>query len=374
MRKFYSRVVRNPKKIIVFFLALAVVGAILQNFVAVNYDMKDYLPEGSPSTVAIDTMNEEFEGGIPNARVMVKDVSISEALDYKERLKECDGVTDVMWLDDSINIYQPIEEADPDVVERFYKDQTALFTVTIDEKKKIETVDAIREIIGENNAMTGDAVSTAVATTSTVDEIRIITILAVTIVLAVLMLTTTSWVEPLIILIGLGVAIMINSGSNLIFGEISFVTNAAGAVLQLAVSLDYSVFLMHRYEECLIETRDKNGAMVDALCKSTSSILSSGLTTVIGFLALIFMRFRIGPDLGVALAKGVGISLITVFVFMPALILKLYPLVQKTHHKRLLPGFQRLGRFVRRIMVPMACLFAVIAVPAFLASNSNSYP
>lgn len=136
MRKFYSRVVRNPKKIIVFFLALAVVGAILQNFVAVNYDMKDYLPEGSPSTVAIDTMNEEFEGGIPNARVMVKDVSISEALDYKERLKECDGVTDVMWLDDSINIYQPIEEADPDVVERFYKDQTALFTVTIDEKKR----------------------------------------------------------------------------------------------------------------------------------------------------------------------------------------------------------------------------------------------
>lgn len=227
--------------------------------------------------------------------------------------------------------------------------------------------------IGDENAMTGDAVSTAVATTSTVSEIRVITVLAVAIVLLVLMFTTTSWVEPFIILLGLGVAIIINSGSNLIFGEISFVTNAAGAVLQLAVSLDYSVFLMHRYEECLRDNSDKNGAMVDALCKSTSSILFSGLTTVIGFLALIFMRFRIGPDLGVALAKGVGISLITVFVFMPALILKMYPIMQKTHHKRILPSFEKLGKVVRRIMVPMSCVFAVIAVPAFLASNSNSY-
>lgn len=106
------------------------------------------------------------------------------------------------------------------------------------------------------------------------------------------------------VLVELGVAILINNGSNFLFGEISFVTNAAGAILQLAVSLDYSVFLLHRYEECLKETSDKNEAMVNALCRSTSSILSSGLTTVIGFLALVFMRFGIGPDLGLALAKG----------------------------------------------------------------------
>lgn len=373
MKKFYSWVVNNPKKILVFFITLAVAGAIMQSYVAVNYDMKDYLPEGSPSTTSMDKMKEEFDGGIPNARVMVKDVTIPEALEYKERLEALEGVTDVMWLDDSINIYQPIEIADVDTVETFYKDNAALFTVTIDEDMRIETVDEIREVIGDNNAMTGDAVSTAVATTSTVKEIRIIASFAVLVVMLVLVITTTSWMEPVIVLVGLGVVIMINNGSNLIFGEISFVTNAAGSILQIAVSLDYSVFLIHRYEECLHENPDRKGAMVDALCKSTSSILSSGLTTVIGFLALIFMRFGIGPDLGLALAKGVAISLITVFVFMPALIIKLYSLMEKTRHRKFLPDFNGLGKLVYRIMIPLACFFMLLAVPSFLASNRNTY-
>ncbi|MGN0406137.1 MAG: RND family transporter [Bariatricus sp.] len=373
MQKFYAKVVNNQKKILVFFLAMAVVGAILQSFVEVNYDMKDYLPEDSKSTVSLEKMNAEFEGGIPNARVMVKNVTIPEALEYKEMLSACEGVAEVMWLDDAVNIYQPLSMSDDKVVETYYKDQVALFTVTIEEDKRIEAVDAIREVIGDENAMTGDAVSTAIATTSTVKEIRVIVIFAVLIVLLVLVLTTSSWVEPLIVLGGLGIAILINSGSNLIFGEISFVTNAAGSILQLAVSLDYSIFLIHRYEECLMEYKDKKEAMVEALCKSTSSILSSGLTTVIGFLALLFMRFGIGPDLGMALAKGVAISLITVFIFMPVLILKTYPMLEKTQHRRLLPEFKRLGKLVRHIMIPMACLFAIVMIPAFLASNRNEF-
>lgn len=373
MQKFYAKVVNSQKKILVFFLAMAVVGAILQSFVKVNYDMKDYLPEDSKSTVSLEKMNAEFEGGIPNARVMVKNVTIPEALEYKERLKACEGVTEVMWLDDAVNIYQPLSMSDSKVVETYYKDQVALFTVTIEEHKKIEAVDAIREVIGDENAMTGDAVSTAIATTSTVKEIRVAVMFAVLIVLLVLVLTTSSWVEPLIVLVGLGIAIMINSGSNLIFGEISFVTNAAGSILQLAVSLDYSIFLIHRYEECLLEYTDKKEAMVEALCKSTSSILSSGLTMVIGFLALLFMRFGIGPDLGMALAKEVAISLITVFIFMPVLILKTYPMLEKTQHRRLLPEFKRLGKLVRHIMIPMACLFAIVMIPAFLTSNRNEF-
>lgn len=373
MRKFYSVVVNNPKKILVFFISLAILGAVLQSFVSVNYEMADYLPEDSPSTVSLDVMEAEFDGGIPNARVMVRDVTIPEALEYKEKLEACDGVTEVTWLDDAADIYQPLEMLDTDTVETYYKDNAALFTVTIDEEKQIETVDAIREIIGDENAMTGTAVSTAVATTSTVSEIQMITAFAVLAVLIVLTLTTTSWIEPIIVLIGLGVAIMINNGSNLIFGEISFVTNAAGPVLQLAVSLDYSIFLIHRYEECLRENPDRKEAMVDALCKSTSSIMSSGLTTVIGFLALVFMRFEIGPDMGLALAKGIAVSLITVFVFMPALILKMYPLMEKTHHRRLLPEFDGFGRFVRKVMIPMACVLAIIVVPSYLASNQNDF-
>ena len=189
----------------------------------------------------------------------------------------------------------------------------------------------------------------------------------------VLILTTNSWIEPVVILAGLGVAIILNNGSNLIFGEISFVTNASGSVLQLAVSLDYSVFLLHRFEECRKDYSDPKEAMVDALCKSTSSILSSGLTTVIGFIALVLMQFRIGADLGIALAKGVAISLITVFVFMPALILCTYKWLDKTKHKALLPSFNGLGQVVQKIAIPMVCIFAILIVPSYLGSNANSY-
>ncbi|MGN0630070.1 MAG: RND family transporter, partial [Ruminococcus sp.] len=237
----------------------------------------------------------------------------------------------------------------------------------------LDAVPAIRDIIGEDNAMEGSAVSTQVATVSTVKEIAVIASIAVIFVLLVLLLTTSSWAEPFIILIGLGVAILINMGSNIIFGEISFVSNAAGAILQLAVSLDYAVFLLHRFEESRNSFSDPREAMVDALCKSANSILSSGLTTVIGFAALCLMRFRIGPDLGLVLAKGVAISLICVFVFMPNFILVVHKLTDKTHHRRFVPEFDRFGRFVSRVMIPLACVFAVIIAPAFLASNSNDY-
>lgn len=373
MRKFYSVVVNNPKKIIVCFLLLAVIGAAISGLVGVNYDMTDYLPEDSPSTVSLDVMEEEFEGGIPNARVMVRDVTIPEALDYKEKIFACEGVTDVMWLDDAADILQPIETMDSDTVETYYKDNAALFTVTIEDGKQVEAVDAIRAIVGEENALTGDAVSTAVATTGTVSEINKITVFAILFVFVMLILTTTSWVEPILVMIGLGVAVLINSGTNLIFGEISFVTNAAGTILQVAVSLDYSVFLIHRFEECKREIPDSKEAMVEALCKSTSSILSSGLTTVIGFLALLFMQFQIGPDLGRALAKGVAVSLITVFVFMPVLILATQKWLQKSQHRSFLPSFKGFGRVIYRVMIPLVCVFVILIVPSYLASNANDF-
>lgn len=373
MQRFYSKIVNHPKIIIVTYAILFVVCAICQSMVKVNYDMNDYLPEDSASTVAIDVMNEEFSGGIPNARVMVHDVSIAEALEYKSKIQAVDGVTDVTWLDDAVSVTVPLEMQDKDTVETYYKDKNALFSVTIEENKRISAVSEIRDIIGEDNNMTGSAVSTAVATESTVSEISKIAVFAVLFVIAVLLLTTSSWIEPFIVLLGLGVAIVINAGSNIIFGEVSFVTNAAGNILQLAVSLDYSVFLIHRFTECKSRHEDAKDAMVEALCMSTSSILSSGLTTVIGFLALCLMQFRIGPDLGRALAKGVALSLITVFVFMPIVILYTYKLIEKTRHKRLLPSFKGFGKFITKVMLPAVVLFVIAIVPSYLASNSNSY-
>lgn len=373
MRKIYEWVVDHRKLVIAFYAVAVIVCAICKTQIGVNYDMNDYLPEDSASTVALDLMNEEFDGGVPNARVMIKDVSVPEALKYKEKLKKVDGVTDVTWLDDAVSVDVPLETLDKDTVENYYKDKNALFSVTIDKKKRVEAVNDIRKIIGDDNAMTGSAVSTAVATTSTVKEIGRIAVIAVLFVILVLILTTDSWFEPVIVMAGLGVAIILNAGSNLIFGEISFVTNAAGNILQLAVSMDYSVFLIHRFTECRKAEPDTKKAMVDALTMSTSSILSSGLTTVIGFLALCLMQFQIGPDLGRALAKGIAISLVTVFTFMPCLILCTYKWLDKLEHRPFVPSFGGFGKAVQKIMIPVLVIFVLMIVPSYLASNSNSF-
>lgn len=373
MERFYRWIIRHPKRIMTVFLLAAFCCLLCRNFVAVNYDIKDYLPGDAPSSIALEKMRQEFDGGIPNVRVMVRDVSVPEALTYKDSLRNCTGVTDVMWLDDAVDLHQPLGQIDVDVLDSYYKDGNALFTVTVEESERIAAVDDIRALIGEDNAMSGEAVASAIATRNTVEEIQKIVVVSVLFVIFLLVITNQSWLDPLVLMAGLGVAIIINAGSNLIFGEISFVTNAAGSILQLAVSLDYSVFLLHRFEQCLAENDNEREAMVTALCKSTTSILSSGLTTVIGFLALVFMRFRIGPDLGLALAKGVVLSLLTVFVFMPVLILATQRWRQKLRHRPFLPDFHPFGKFVTKLMLPMVCVFALVLAPGYLASNANEF-
>ena len=354
LKRFYTAIVRRRRLVLALFALAAVLCVFAMRQVQVDYDINDYLPPDSPSTTAIEVMNSAFTGGIPTMRVMVRDVTIPEALAYKEQIAAIDGVASVTWLDDSLDVTVPLQMQDTDTVETYYKDSCALFTVTVEDAKRLEAVDAVRELIGEDNALAGTAVSTAVATNSTVTEVAKIAAIAVVYVLFILILTTDSWAEPVLVLAGLGTAILLNNGTNLIFGTISFVTNAAGSILQLAVSLDYSVFLIHRFAECRAAdpSASPEDCMVDALCRSTGSILSSGLTTVIGFLALVLMQFQIGPDLGLALAKGVVLSLVTVFTFMPALTLACYKWMDKTQHKPLLPSFDKFGRFVSRVMLP----------------------
>ena len=373
MESFFEKVIKHRKKIIGIVLIACCICFVAKSFISVNYDMNDYLPEDASSTVALDVMEAEFDGGIPNARVMLNDVSITEALEYKEKIEAVEGVSEVTWIDDAVDMTEPVEIQDKDTVETYYKDNAAIFSVTILEENILSAVAEIREIIGDENCMSGAAVSTAVATNSTISEIQKMTVLAVLIILLVLFLTTSSWIEPVVVMIGLGVAIVINMGTNLIFGEISFVTNAAGTILQMAVSLDYSVFLIHRFEECRESEASPSKAMNMALCKSVGSIASSGLTTVIGFLALCFMRFGIGPDLGMALAKGVAISLMVVFVFMPGLILLFYPWMDKTRHRPLVPSCKKFGAFVSKITIPFTICFVLMIVPSYLASTSNNY-
>ncbi|MBU5335096.1 efflux RND transporter permease subunit [Intestinibacter bartlettii] len=373
MRKLYESIVNHKKTVIVAFVIAMIVSAFCSTMVNVNYDINDYLPDGTASTVALDTMNEEYDMSIPNARVMLSNVTVTQALEMKQKLSEIEGVEDVTWLDDVIDTEIPLETADKDTVENYYKDNNALFTVTINEHTRIETVNAIRDLIGDDNAMAGAAINTAIAAQATNKEVKNIIFLVIPICLAVLFLTSSSWIEPILLLGSIGVAILLNKGSNLMFGTISFVTNAAGGVLQLAVSMDYSIFLLHRFQEMREEGQAPKEAMINALCKSTGSILSSGLTTVIGFAALILMRFKIGPDMGLAMAKAIFLSLITVFVLFPVVLLYCYPLIDKTKHKSLLPDFGKFGQFVTKLMVPAVLIFVLFIIPCNLGQKENFF-
>ena len=358
---------------ICFFIAAFITCIIITPFVSINYDMNEYLPEESISTVSLDKMLEEFSGDIPNARLMINDVSVPEALDYKKRLLEIEGVLEVTWLDDAVDIYTPLEFMDGDIVRNWYKDGVALFTMVIEAENRIETIDAIRDLIGSKGSLTGSAITLALTATSASAEMGIVAVIAIAFSLFMLMMTTSSWIAPLVVMSGLGVAIIVNGGTHIIFGEVSFVTDAAGTVLLLAVSMDYSVFLLHRFDECKKKHRDPRDAMVEALKKSSSSILSSGMTTAIGFLALCFMRFSIGPDLGLALAKGIVISLLTVFLFFPAVVMCTDKLMSKTRHRPFMPNMHGFGRVVARLMMPMVVIFVLIVAPAWLASVNNSF-
>ena len=370
LERFYGAVTARRKLVAALFLLAAAAGLLLRPLVPVNYDINDYLPEETASTVSLQVMEEQFPGGIPNARVMARDVTVPEALELKRQLADVPGVLEVTWLDDVQDVTVPLAAMDAETLNSYYRDGAALYSVTVSESDYVAAVDGIRQVLGEKGAMTGSAVSMAASATGTMGEVQLIGAFGVAFALVVLALTTSSWLEPLLVLAGLGVAVFINAGSNLIFGEISFVTNAAGSILQMAVSLDYSVFLLHRFEECRAGRDDSVGAMVEALTKSTGSILSSGLTTVIGFLALALMRFRLGPDLGLALAKGVAISLITALLFVPCLILLTLPLADRLRHRRLIPS---MGGFGRRVTLPLAVAFVIAVAPAYLAYNANEF-
>lgn len=368
-----KRGIKHPKTISIIYAVLIVISIISYPKIEVNYNINDYLPRNSDSTVSLDKMKEEYDELIPNLRVMLEDVTINETLDMIKKIEDVPGVQNVVWLDDFESVMKPMAFMDAENLENYYKNNNALMNITVQEDSIISATEEIRKIIGDDNKMTGSAVNTAIATTNSVSEIRVVTIVGVLFTILILILTTESWIEPVIILIGLLVSIVINAGTNLIFGEISFVTNAAGNILLLAVSLDYTVFVLHRYKEEKKNYDDHVMAMEKALEVSFSSILSSALTTIIGFLALIFMQFRIGPDLGLALAKGVFISLVTEFTLMPIVILKMDNLIEKTEHKKFVPSFKKFGEFVLKHKNANLVIFFIIMIPCFLASKNNTY-
>ena len=373
MKRLFEQILRHRKTVILLFGLACIISAFMSTKVQVNYNLVDYLPDDAASTKALDQMEEEYGGGVPNARMMVEDIRIPEAITLKQELENVEGITEVTWLDDAVDVTVPLETMDQDILDDYYKDNTALFTLTVDDEKTIEALNGARELTDKTVSMTGAAVNTAVAMERTDEEIQKIVLLIIPLCFVILVLTTTSWFEPVLFMVTIGVAILLNQGTNLIFGEISFVTNAAGSILQLAVSMDYSIFLLHRFADYRKMGRNVQDAMIEALQKAFQSITASGLTTVIGFAALILMRFKIGPDMGYVMAKAIVFSMLSVLIFLPVVAILCYKLIDRTQHRPFYPEFKGFAAFVSKIRVPAFVLFFVLVIPAFLAQNKNSF-
>lgn len=373
MKYISEKIVKNKKLILIIFAIVIVISASLSKLVSINYDLISYLPDESPSTIALEKMNKEFTKVPPNARVLVEGVTIPQALEYKNQIKAVEGVLEISWMDDSTNIYQPLESIDKKFLDSFYKDGNALFTIVIDDNKSQKAVEEVKNIIGSHGEITGDIVDTVTAKSSTGAETGKMMIFIIPTILIILFLTTSSWFEPILFMIAIGVAIVINNGTNAFLGEISFITKTTAAILQLAVSMDYSIFLLHRFSEYREMGQDVKNAMINAMSKSFSSIFASGLTTLIGFAALIIMRFKIGPDLGIVLAKGILFSMLSIMLLLPVLTIYTYKLIDKTHHKSFLPSFQKFGKFAVKLGVPVMLIVGIVVVPSYLAQSKNDF-
>lgn len=354
-------------------IILVVSCAMMIPMVSINFNLSDYLPDDSPSTKSLQALESSFSESIPNVSVYIPDVSIPEALDYKNRLKAIPGVGSVLWLDDAADIRVPLEMQNPDTVSSWYVNGGALFMLTVDQKNCAAVMEDIRNTAGPAAAFSGEAVNQAAAQSTTMGEISMIIVYLVPLVLIVLLLSTSSWFEPVLFLAAIGAAIVINEGTNIFLGEISYITRATSAILQLAVSIDYAVFLLHRYAGYRNEGVDVRESMRKAMVKSSSAIAASAATTVFGFLALTLMKFKIGPDMGFVLAKGVLASYISVMVLLPVLAICTTKLMEKTHHRPLLPSFGRLGKAAVRICIPLLLIVILMIVPSFLAQRSNQF-
>ncbi|KAA6136291.1 MMPL family transporter [[Clostridium] symbiosum] len=345
-------------------------------FVNINYDLTRYLPDTVQSKAGLDLMEEKF--GYPGTgRVMIEDVTLYEAKQYKDKLEKVDGVDQIMWLDTGTDVFSSDAFINFNSIDDYYKDGSAVMDIVFEKgdtsRKTSRAIDAMQEITGEKGHYVGMAVQNKSLAENVTKEMKLILTLGVLMIFIILCLTTNSWFEPVLYLIVMGVAILINKGTNIFLGEISFLTNSVSAVLQLAVSMDYSIFLIHAFTREKNKGLDQMTALTNAINEALNSIFASSLTTIVGFIVLAFMKFNIGFDMGIVLAKGIIFSLLTVVFFMPAMILRLTPMIEKTGHRSFMPGFDKLSRGIYRIRYGVLIFVAIFVIPAYTAQNMNRF-
>ena len=371
--RFFRSILRHRKMVTLIFVLLIALCAWLGRFVQVNSDLTSYLPQDSDSTIALETMQQEFDGEISNCSLMVSGIPLSETTALAQKIAAVTYVTDVSWIGSSLPSSFPLEMLPDSLLSTYYRDGHALYTLTIHEEATSAVLDEIRALTDYETAFSGNFVNTKVAQATSNSEITRVVTIVIIFGLILLMLTLDSFLEPLLLLLCLGIAIILNSGTNIIFGTISAVTRTASSVLQMGVSVDYSIFLLHRYREYTEAGHSNEDAMAEACVSSLTSILSSSLTTVIGFLALLFMRYRIGSDMGLVMSKGIALSLLCTFTILPCIILLLDPLIAKTRHKAVFHSAGPIAAISQKIRIPATLLFLVLLIPAWIMQTNNSY-
>ena len=368
MIKFGKGVVKLRVPIFIISLLLLIPSALGMIKTRVNYDILTYLPKDIETMVGQDILVNDFGTGAFSMCV-IEGMENKEVVELKEQIEEVSHVKAVVWYDSIADLSIPMEFLPEDVVDKFNSEGTTLMAILFDTSMSAdETMDAVDEIRGlaeEGCFVSGmSAVVTDIKNLSN-KETPIYVLIAVLLSSLVLALTMDSFLAPVFFLLSIGMAILYNLGSNIFLGEISYVTKALSAVLQLGVTMDYSIFLWHSYEEYREKYKDdKNRAMAHAVSNTLTSVVASSITTVAGFVALCFMSFTLGMDLGVVMAKGVVFGVIGCVTILPSMILIFDKAIEKTKHKPIIPDLGGIGDFVTKRFPIFIVVFLLILGPA----------
>jgi predicted RND superfamily exporter protein len=336
----------------------------------VNYDILVYLPEDIETMKGQKILEEDFDMG-SFAICSVDKMQPKDILKLEDTFKNIKGVNKVISANDLIGTTIPLEMLPDEFIEGFKKDESQLMLVTFqDSTIAIDAIREMRELTNSNVKIGGMSASTLDTSVVADSEIVIYVIVAVALVLLILTVSLDSYLVPILLLGNIGIAILYNMGTNIFLGEISYITKAIAAVLQLGVTTDFSIFLYHKYERLKGEMETKELAMSEAIGDTLVSVAGSSLTTVAGFLALCTMQLTLGTDIGIVMAKGVILGVISTVTVFPAFLLVFDKWVEKTHHKSWLPGFKGVKTFVLKYHKVILVLAIALAYPAFYGNQN----
>ena len=369
MQKIAEFICKQKKAIVFISLILLVLSFIGMELTKVNYDILVYLPEDIETIKGQNILTDDFNMGSYSIAV-AEDLSSHEILELEEKIKKVDGVNEVASLYDVFGTTIPIDILPDEILDKVHAENTDILFITFaGSTSSKQTLDAVSEIrkITDSKISQGGMSSMVVDTKNLSEqEIFIYIVIAVILCIIVLQLSLDSYIVPFILLINIGVAILFNLGSNIFLGQISYITKALVAVLQLGVTTDFSIFLYHSYEKKKGKENNEK-AMVEAIKETFTSVTGSSLTTIAGFLVLCTMQLTLGRDLGIVMAKGVFLGVVCVLTLFPSLLLMFDKQIEKTKHKNFVPNFTKLNSFVIKHKIIIFAIFLICLVPMYLA-------